>query len=631
MSERQERETLGFRTEVRQLLQLMIHSLYSNKEIFLRELVSNASDAADKLRFEALAAADLLEDAPDLTVDVTYDAKAGTLSVSDNGIGMSRQELIDNLGTIARSGTAEFVQRMTGDARKDAKLIGQFGVGFYSAFIVADRVTVETRRAGLSPADAVRWESDGQGEFTVESIERAARGTRVTLHLKEPEREFLEGPRLETLIRKYSDHVAFPVYLHEAGKEGNQPKPVNSATALWTRSRTDISDDEYREFYKHLSHDFADPLAWSHNRVEGKREYTSLLYIPSRAPFDLWNREAPRGLKLYVQRVFILDQAEQFLPLYLRFVKGVVDSADLPLNVSRETLQQNPELEAIRSALTRRVLDMLSKMAADEPDRYEAFWREFGQVVKEGIVEDPQNVDKLTRLLRFASTNGDDARQNRSLADYVAGAGPDQDRIYYLLAESHVTAKASPHLEQLRRQGIEVLLLTDRIDPWIVDHLPEFDGKKLHDVGRGNLSMPEGEGEITQQAVNDEHKPLLKKIKRVLKDRVEAVNVSRRLVDSPACVIADEKDLNPQLRRMLEAAGQALPEPKSVLEINVDHPLVKRLSAEGDEQRFASLSHVLLDHALIAEGNPPADPAAYVRRMNELLLEPGAEAKAASA
>lgn len=630
MNERQERETLGFQAEVRQLLQLMIHSLYSNKEIFLRELVSNASDAADKLRFEALAAPELLEDRPELAVHLSYDEKAGTLSVSDNGIGMSRQELIDNLGTIARSGTAEFLQRMTGDARKDAKLIGQFGVGFYSAFIVADRVTVETRRAGLSAGDGVRWESDGQGEFTVEPLEREARGTRVTLHLKDSEKEFLEGSRLETLIRKYSDHVAFPVYLHEVGKEGDQPKPVNSATALWTRSRAEIGDDEYKEFYKHLSHDFADPLAWSHNHVEGKREYTSLLYIPSRAPFDLWNRDAPRGLKLYVQRVFILDQAEQFLPLYLRFVKGVVDCADLPLNVSRETLQQNPELEAIRSALARRVIDMLSRMAREEPDNYETFWREFGQVIKEGVVEDQQNVDKLARLLRFASTTGDDARQNRSLADYVASAGPDQDRIYYLLAENHAAAKASPHLEQLRRQGIEVLLLSDRIDPWIVDHLPEFEGKKLHDVGRGNLSMPEGEGEITQQAVNDEHKPLLKKIKRVLKDRVGAVNVSRRLVDSAACVIADEKDLNPQLRRMLEAAGQPLPEAKTVLEINVDHPLVKRLSGEADEQRFASLSHVLLDHALIAEGNAPPDAVAYLRRMNELLLEPRPEPKDAS-
>lgn len=621
MSEPQGRETLGFQAEVRQLLQLMIHSLYSNKEIFLRELISNASDAADKLRFEALASPALLEDAPDLAVHVAYDRDAATISVSDNGIGMSRQELIDNLGTIARSGTAEFLQQMTGDARKDARLIGQFGVGFYSAFIVADRVTVETRRAGLAAQEGVRWESDGQGEFTIESVERAERGTRVTLHLKESEKEFLEGMRLDTLIRKYSDHIAFPVYLHEADKEDEETKPVNSATALWTRSRAEISDDEYREFYKHLSHDFADPLAWSHNRVEGKREYTSLLYIPSRAPFDLWNREAPRGLKLYVQRVFILDQAEQFLPLYLRFVKGVVDSADLPLNVSRETLQRNPELEAIRTALTRRVIDMLSKMAADEPDRYTTFWNEFGQVIKEGIVEDPQNAEKLARLLRFAATKSEDGRQDRSLADYVARAEKDQDRIYYLLAESFATAKASPHLEQLRQRGIEVLLLTDRIDPWIVDHLPEFEGKKLHDVGRGNLSLPEGEGEITQESVNDAHKPLLKKMKRVLKDRVEAVNVSRRLVDSPACVIADEKDLTPQLRRMLEAAGQPLPDPKTVLEINVGHPLVKKLSAETDDRRFEALSHVLLDHALIAEGAVPADPPAYVRRINELLLE----------
>ena len=614
-------ETMGFQTEVRQLLKLMIHSLYSNKEIFLRELISNASDAADKLRFEALGNPELLEDAPELAVRVTCDREADTISVSDNGIGMSRQELVDNLGTIARSGTAEFLQQMTGDARKDAKLIGQFGVGFYSAFIVADRVVVETRRAGLSARDAMRWESDGEGEFTVEPIERTERGTRVTLHLKESEKEFLEGMRLETLIRKYSDHIAFPVYLHEAGKDEEDAKPVNSATALWTRSRTDISDEEYREFYKHLAHDFADPLAWSHNHVEGKREYTSLLYIPSRAPFDLWNREAPRGLKLYVQRVFILDQAEQFLPLYLRFVKGVVDSADLPLNVSRETLQQNPELEAIRSALTRRVIDMLARLAADEPDKYATFWREFGQVLKEGFVEDPQNADKLAKLLRFASTKGEDDRQDQSLADYVGRAVADQDRIYYQLAESYQTAKSSPHLEQLREKGIEVLLLTDRIDPWIVEQLPEFEGRKLHDVGRGNLSMPDGDGEISQQAANDEHKPLLKKMKRVLKERVEAVNVSRRLKDSPACVVADEQDLTPQLRRMLEAAGQPLPEAKTVLEINVGHPLVQRLSAETDDRRFESLSHVLLDHALIAEGTPPADPSAYVRRMNELLLE----------
>ena len=629
MSKKGNRETLGFQAEVRQMLQLMIHSLYSNKEIFLRELISNASDAADKLRFEALATPDLLGDQPDLAIHVVLDADARTIAVVDNGIGMSRQELIDNLGTIARSGTAEFLQQMTGDSRKDARLIGQFGVGFYSTFIVADRVVVETRRAGLPDAEAVRWESDGQGEFTIEPAERSERGTRVTLHLKDSEKEFLDALCLETLIRKYSDHIAFPVYLDKPGEKDGEKKgeisPVNSATALWTRSRSEITDDEYKEFYKHLSHDFADPLVWSHNRVEGKREYTSLLYIPSRAPFDLWNREAPRGLKLYVQRVFIMDQAEQFLPLYLRFIKGVIDSSDLPLNVSRETLQQNAEIEAIRNALTRRVLDMLAKLAADGPEDYASLWREFGQVLKEGIVEDKQNADKLVRLLRFSTTHGGSEKQDQSLADYVSRAGEDQDKIYYLLGDSHATASSSPHLEQLRQKGIEVLLLSDRIDAWIVDQLPAFEGKKLQDVGRGKLAMPDGDGSIVQQAGNEEHKPLLKKIKKVLKERVEAVNVSQRLVDSPACVIADEKDLTPQLRRMLEAAGQPLPEARPLLEINVEHPLVKRLSAEPDERRFEALSNVILDHALLAEGTPLANPAAYVRRMNELLLDMAGE------
>jgi molecular chaperone HtpG len=614
------RETLGFQTEVRQLLHLMIHSLYRNKEIFLRELISNASDAADKLRFEALAAPALLEGEPDLSVVVEYDKDGGTISVADNGIGMSRDEVIENLGTIARSGTAEFLKQMTGDARKDASLIGQFGVGFYSSFIVADKVVVETRRAGLNASDAVRWESDGQGEFTIETIDRTDRGTRVTLHLKSTEKDFSSEARLETLIRKYSDHIGFPVSLRNAGDRA-EARAVNSATALWTRSRSEITDEEYREFYKHLSHDFSDPLCWSHNRVEGKKEYTSLLYIPSKAPFDLWNREAPKGLKLYVQRVFIMDQAEQFLPLYLRFVKGVIDSADLPLNVSRETLQHSSEHEAIRSALTRRVLDMLSKMAADKPDDYAKVWEEFGEVLKEGIVEDTQNAEKLAKLLRFATTHSASDRQDQSLSDYVSRAAADQDKIYYLIAETHAAAKASPHLEQLREKGIEVLLLTDRIDPWIVDHLPGFEGKSLHDVGRGNLKLPDGDGEMTQKAKNDEHKPLLKKIKKTLKDRVEAVNASTRLVESPACVVAAEKDLTPQLRRMLETAGQKLPESKPFLELNMEHPLVRKLSAERDERRFDALSNIILDHALLAEGAQLDNPAAYVRRMNQLLLD----------
>ncbi len=618
-----DRETLGFQTEVRQLLKLMIHSLYSNKEIFLRELISNASDAADKLRFEALSAPDLLADDPELGIRVEYDPDAVTVAVIDNGIGMSRVELIENIGTIARSGTAEFLGALTGDQQKDASLIGQFGVGFYSAFIVADKVVVETRRAGEAPDAGVRWSSDGQGEYTVEGVERSERGTRVTLHLKPGEKEFAEGPRLDALIRKYSDHIGFPVTLvgGDGGGDEAEPKVVNSATALWTRSRSELSDDEYREFYKHISHDFADPLCWSHNRVEGKREYTSLLYIPKTAPFDLWNREAPRGLKLYVQRVFIMDDAEQFLPLYLRFVKGVVDSSDLPLNVSRELLQQNKDLSAMRGALTKRVLDMLDRLAKNEAADFAAFWKEFGQVLKEGLVEDPANRDKLAKLLRFETTRTDGDGELRSLDDYLAGADDSQDKVYYLLAENRATAAASPHLEKLAEKEIEVLLLTDRIDPWLVDALAEYQGKQLADAAREGLSLPDGDGEITQAATNEAHKPLLKKIKQVLKDRVEAVNVSRRLVDSPACVVSGQDELSPQLKRMLEAGGQAMPESRPVLEINVEHRLVSRLAGETDDARFGALSEILLDHALLAEGSQLADPAAYVRRMNRLLLE----------
>jgi len=608
------RETLGFQTEVRQLLKLMIHSLYSNKEIFLRELISNASDAADKLRFEALAQPDLLGE-DELGIRIEIDKENRQISVSDNGIGMSREELIDNLGTIARSGTAEFLGQMTGDQQHDAHLIGQFGVGFYSAFIVADKVTVDTRRAGSD--QAIRWESDGEGEFTIEDIERDERGTCVTLHLREDESEFAESLRIESLIRQYSDHIGFPVSLLVAGEDDT--KVVNSATALWTLPRTEVSDDEYKEFYKHLSHDFADPLTWSHNRVEGKREYTSLLYIPAAAPFDLFNREAPRGLKLYVQRVFIMDDAEQFLPLYLRFVKGVVDSSDLPLNVSRELLQQNPDLTAMRGALTKRVLDMLGKLASG--DDYRKFWTEFGQVLKEGLVEDFANKDKLAKLLRFASTHSGTDAQDQSLEDYISRAKGDQDKVYYILAENYATAIASPHLEQLRERGIEVLLLTDRIDPWVVEGIGEYEGKTLVDIGRSALDLPDGDGSISQDVMNEEHKSLLKKIKRALRDRVEAVNVSRRLVDSPACVVAGDDDLNPQLRRMLEASGQEIPESKPILEINVDHPLVGRLSSESDEERFDGLSHVLLDHALLAEGSQLDNPAEYVHRMNKLLLD----------
>ena len=620
MTETTSRETLGFQTEVRQLLQLMIHSLYSNKEIFLRELISNASDAADKLRFEAIATPDLLEDTPELEIHIPLDATAGTVTVSDNGIGMSRDELIENLGTIARSGTADFLQQMTGDERKDARLIGQFGVGFYSAFIVAKEVEVISRKAGLGAADAVRWQSDGQGEFTIDATEKAARGTDVILHLKDDEKEFLDAFRLESLIRKYSDHIAFPVHLDDKGNDDG-PHSVNSATALWRRPRTEVEDEEYREFYKSLAHDFTDPLAWSHNRVEGKREYTSLLYIPASAPFDFWNREAPKGLKLYVQRVFIMDDAEQFLPLYLRFVKGVIDSADLPLNVSRELLQRNPETDAIRGALVRRVLDMLNRMAGNDPDDYATFWAEFGQALKEGVIEDKQNSDKIKELLRFASTTSDNAAQNQSLDDYAGRMAEGQDKIYYILGESWETAKSSPHLEQLREKGIEVLLLSDRIDPWLVDHLAEYDGMSFADVSRGQLPLPEGDGEITQEAINEEHKGLLKKIKRSLGGRVEAVNVSQRLVDSPACVVTAEQDLTPQLRRMLEASGQTLPEAKPILEVNVDHPLLVRVAAETGDEQFEELTKIVLDHALLAEGAQLDNPADYVRRVNQLILD----------
>jgi len=622
--EPESKQTLGFQTEVRQLLQLMIHSLYSNREIFLRELISNASDAADKLRFESLENSGLLEDDPDLAVSVSFNKGSKTISISDNGIGMSRDDLVENLGTIARSGTAEFLRQMTGDQAKDASLIGQFGVGFYSAFIVADRVIVETRRAGLPADAAMRWESDGQGEFTVEPIERERRGTTVTLHLKPDDEELADEFALSSLIRKYSDHIGFPVTLLDEEAEDAEAKTINAATALWTRPRNEVSDDEYKAFYKHVSHDFSDPLAWSHNRVEGKREYTSLLYLPARAPFDLWNREAPRGLKLYIQRVFIMDDAEQFLPLYLRFVKGVVDSADLPLNVSRELLQQNPELDAMKAALTRRALDMISKLSNGDSDeekaQYAGFWKEFGQVLKEGVIEDPQNAEKVLKVMRFASTFDATGEQSQSLADYLSRAAEGQDKIYYLLADSYEKAKSSPHLEKLRDAGTEVLLLTDKIDPWLVEHAPEFEGKAFQDVARADLELPEAGDDDNAEELDETHKPLLERLQSVLTDRVEAVRVSRRLRDSAACIVTGEQDLTPQVRRMLEAAGQAIPETKPVLEVNVGHALLKRLEGEADDDRFAELSNVVLDHAILADGGQLENPAAYLARVNRLIL-----------
>lgn len=616
MAEAAQAESRPFQTEVRQLLKLMIHSLYSNKEIFLRELVSNASDALDKLRFEALSLPDLLKDDPELGIRLTLDKDAGTISVSDNGIGMGYEDVIDNLGTIAKSGTAEFLSQMSGDAKKDARLIGQFGVGFYSAFIVADEVTVESRRAGAAPEEGVRWRSRGEGEFSVETVVREQRGTTVTLHLKPDEQEFAETLRVESLTGKYSDHIAFPVTL---GSGDDEPRSVNAATALWTRSRSEVSDDEYREFYKHLSHDFADPLLWSHNRVEGKREYTSLLYLPATAPYDLWNRDAPRGLKLYVQRVFIMDDAEQFLPLYLRFVKGVVDSSDLPLNVSRELLQQSADLKAMQSALTRRVLDMLKKLSGDA-DKYPGFWSQFGTVLKEGVIEDAANRDRLAKLLRFATTQTGSAEQDQSLDDYLARTADGQDEIYYLIAENHATALASPHIERLKSAGTEVLLLTDRIDPWLVDALREYEGKTLVDASGADVGAP-GTGELSKEAFEKEHKSLLKKIRTHLKERVETVTVSQRLVDSPSCVVSGPDALNPQLKAMLEATGQALPESRPVLEINVEHPLVRQLDMEADEERFAALANVLLDHALLAEGSQLENPTDYLARINRLILD----------
>jgi molecular chaperone HtpG len=625
------KETRGFQTEAKQLLHLMIHSLYSNKEIFLRELVSNASDAADKLRFEAVSNGDLYEGDADLKIRISFDKEAKTITISDNGIGMSRDEVIENLGTIAKSGTAQFMQKLTGDQKKDAQLIGQFGVGFYSAFIVADRVVVTTRRAGVPANEAVRWECTGEAEFTVESVEKAGRGMTVELHLKEDALEFADHWRLRSIIKKYSDHIAIPVVMEkptsvgeDAEKEEPEDEVINTATALWTRSRSDVTDEEYKEFYKHVSHDYSDPLSWSHNRVEGNLDYTSLLFIPARAPFDLYNRDASRGLKLYVQRTFIMDDAEQFLPLYLRFIKGVVDSNDLSLNVSREILQKDPNIESMRSALTKRVLDMLSKMAKSEPENYASFWKEFGQVIKEGPAEDFTNREKIAKLLRFASTHTDTAEQIHALDDYVARIKEGQEKIYYIAAENFNTAKSSPHLEVFRKKGIEVLLLSDRIDEWLMSHLQEFEGKSFQDIGKGELDLGKLDTEEEKQAqekVAEQFKPLLERVQTALGEQVSEVRITHRLTDSPACVVVGQFDMGAQMRRILEAAGQALPESKPIFELNPEHPLVKKLEAESNDTRFGDLAHVLFDQANLAEGAQLQDPAAYVQRLNKLLLE----------
>jgi molecular chaperone HtpG len=636
------KETLGFQTEAKQLLHLMIHSLYSNQEIFLRELISNASDAIDKLRFEALSDSALLESDHDLAIRVEVDEEAKTITISDNGIGMSREEVVENLGTIAKSGTAQFLESLTGDQKKDSQLIGQFGVGFYSAFIVADRVEVLSRRAGDDASEAVHWESAGEAEFTIEPAEKASRGTTIILHLKDDCAEFAGDWRVRSVIKKYSDHISVPVLMlkpevpamNEEGEEqadeaaekaAAEPEfeAVNEATALWTRSRSDVSEEEYKEFYKHVSHDFQEPLRWSHNKVEGKLEYTSLLYVPAKAPFDMWNRDMNRGLKLYVQRTFIMDEAEQFLPLYLRFIKGVVDSNDLSLNVSREILQQDPAVESMRSALTKRVLDMLGKMAKSEGDDYANFWKEFGQVLKEGPAEDFANKEKIAKLLRFATTHTDSAEQDQSLENYVERMQEGQEKIFYVVAENHNTARNSPHLEVFRKKGIEVLLLSDRVDDWLMNHLMEFDGKQFQDVGRGQLDLGDldKDGKEEQEQLAKESEDLVTRIKEVLADRVEEVRATARLTDSPACLVVGEHDMGAQMKRIMEAAGQDVPESKPILEVNPRHPLLEKLDAESDEDRFADLSAIILDQALLAEGGQLDDPASYVSRLNKLLLE----------
>ena len=617
-------EKHGFQAEVRELLQLMIHSLYSHREIFLRELISNASDANDKLRFLSLGNAELLAGDSEFGIWVEHDAKAGTVSIRDNGIGMNREEAIAHLGTIAKSGTADFFRKLSGDQQKDSQLIGQFGVGFYSAFIVAEEVEVLTRKAGEAATAGVRWKSKADGEFTVEPIERAERGTTIVLHLKEDAKEFADGWRLRSLVRRYSDHISFPVRMQKEGEASLDWETVNQAQALWTRPRTEIKDEEYKDFYRHVSHDFAEPLAWSHNKVEGKREYTSLLYLPSRAPFDLHQRDAARGLKLYVRRVFIMDDADQFLPLYLRFVKGVLDSNDLPLNVSRELLQRDPDVDAMKSALTKRALDLIAKLAKDEPEKFQSFWKEFGTVIKEGIAEDNANRDKLLPLLRFASTHSDSDDQTVTLADYVARMKSGQERIYYVIAESAAAARSSPYIETLRAKGVEVLLLSDRIDEWVMGYLTEYEGKRFKDVARGDLELGAlaDEAEKTRsETAQKEHEGLLKRFKDALGDRVDEVRVSTRLADSPACLVIGDQDLGAQMRRIYAASGQSAPDPKPSLELNVEHPLVKRFAAAADGETNNELALVVFDQARLAESGQVANPGEFVRRLNRLLVD----------
>jgi molecular chaperone HtpG len=624
------KETMGFQTEVKQLLHLMIHSLYSNKEIFLRELISNASDACDKLRFEAINNAGLFEDNTELKIRVTFDKQARTISIEDNGIGMSREDAIEHLGTIAKSGTKEFFGKLSGDQQKDAALIGQFGVGFYSAFIVADKVTVRSRKAGLPAAEGVEWESKGDGEFSVEAIEKADRGTQIVLHLKADEDELLSGWKLKSILTKYSDHISLPIQMlkeewdEEAGgmKATDEWETVNKANALWARSKADITPEQYNEFYKTISFDFADPLAYTHNRVEGGRsEYTSLLYIPAKAPYDLWDRNQQKGIKLYVKRVFIMDDAEQLLPPYLRFVKGVIDSADLPLNVSREILQESRDVKAIREGSVKKVLGLLEDMATNEAEKYASFWKEFGQVLKEGMGDDPANKERIAKLLRFATTQSEDEAQTVSLADYVARMKEGQEKIYYVTADTYAAAKYSPHLEVFKKKGVEVLLLSDRVDEWMLSYLQEFDGKELQSCAKGGLDLGALEDEQdkeTKKKVEDEFKDVLKKVEDLLKDRIKEARVTLRLTDSPACIVADESGVSEHLKRMLKQAGQNAPDTKPILELNPEHPFIQRLKIENNH--FDEWVNVLFDQAVLAEGGQLEDPAGFVRRLNMLLL-----------
>ncbi len=624
MSVEANKEKRGFETEVKQLLDLMIHSLYSNKEIFLRELISNASDAADKLRFEALQDDSLFEDDAILKIRVEFDEKQKTITVLDNGIGMSRDEVIQHLGTIAKSGTRQFFDSLNGDQQHDAQLIGQFGVGFYSSFIVADRVEVVTRRAGQSRDQGVRWSSEGQGEYEIETVDRPKRGTRVTLFLKDEAKEFLNDWRLRDIIRKYSDHISLPIEMPKSGEDETGDEVVNSATALWTRNKKDIKDEEYHEFYKHIAHDFEDPIAWTHNRVEGKTEYTSLLFVPKRAPFDLWNREKRHGVKLYVKRVFIMDDAEHLLPNYLRFVRGVIDSDDLPLNVSREILQQNKTIDSMRAGCTKKVLDLLKKMAQDDVETYTTVWEQFGRVLKEGVIDEPDKREDIAALFRFSSTHTDEAKETISLDDYISRMAEDQKSIYYVTADNFSTAKNSPHLEIFRKKGIEVLLLHDPLDEWVTTHLTEYREKPLQSVTKGELDLGEDadlDEEKQDKKQDQDMEKFVKQIKKVLDEQVKEVRVTNRLTESPACLVADENDMGLNLERILKASGQQITGSKPILEINPEHPIVLKVKAETDADRFNDWSRILFDQALLSEGGKLDDPAGFVHRYNKLFME----------